>query len=119
VAVQIDLAIGPVNGVVGVNIANSRTVGGQNDDTASYAVQYIIAPSEPVVFTPACTASINGILADITNIAKTESTTTRDADINAQTDNLNNTLLNTSCYTPGTPTGGQVLVTVNQRKVSD
>jgi hypothetical protein len=115
VAVQIDLAAGPVVSVSGVNEAVSRTGDGSNDDTGAYAYQFIIAPSEQVVFTPTCTTTINGILADVTAIAKNESAMQRSVDIAGKFDLLNSTLLNVGCYQAGTPLGPEFNVTVNQR----
>jgi hypothetical protein len=120
VAVQIDLAQGPVNAITGINKAvadERRTV---NADTCAAAYQFIIAPGEQVSFSSDGSAAINSIKARVAAVARSdESCDSIQSNIVSQMDQLYNVLTDPNSYVGAQPNvaarGASVGVSVTQR----
>ena len=119
IAVQVDLAAGPVVSIRALNKAVAQTVAGINDDTCASAYQFVIAPNELVVFSPAGKAAIASIEATVAAIAHSASDC---AAITANVDSSMNTLaavlLNPASYAAGNP-GVHPFPTLNVNRYQD
>ena len=106
VAVQIDLAVGPVTAIRAGNVAIAQSRGVVNSDTCASAYQFIVAPDEMVVFTPTAKAQIATVAAAVTAEARsTADCATITATVDSSMNTLAGVLTNPASYAPGTPTG--------------
>jgi hypothetical protein len=120
VAVQIDLASGPVVSIRALNKAVATTSHAINADTCAAAYQFIIAPSELVVFSTAGKAAIAAVKAAVTaEVASADSCAVITATVATQMDALQSVLLDPTSYVPGTPGRQGVLPHLNLNRSQD
>jgi hypothetical protein len=119
IAVQVDLAAGPVVDIRAQNKAIAQTVRSVNADTCASAYQFVVAPDELVVFTPTAKATLATIAAEInTEAHSTDTCAVISATVDGLADNIAAVLLAPGSYAPGSP-GGHLFPSINVNRYQD
>ena len=109
IAVQVDLAAGPVVNIRASNKAIAQTRRGINDDTCASAYQFIVAPNEMVVFSPSGKAGIAAIESLVSAESRSgDSCAVITEKVDAAMGTMANLLLDSSSYIPGNPGSGGI-----------
>lgn len=119
IAVQVDLASGPVVSIRAVNKAIATTIAGVGDDTCASAYQFIVAPDEMVVFSAQGKAAIAAVEAAVAAEARSgASCAAITAQVGADMNTLGATLFDPASYAPGNP-GVHLLPHLNVNRYQD
>lgn len=114
VAVQVDLAAGPVIAIHAGNAAIAQTVRAVGADTCASAYQFVIAPNTQVVFSSSGKAGIAAVSATVAAEARSgDSCAVITASTDAAMVTLAGVLVDPASYTAGNPPVGGILPHVN------
>jgi hypothetical protein len=114
IAVQVDLAAGPILGLHAGNAAIAQTYNAVGADTCASAYQFVIAPNTQVVFSAAGKAGIAAVEAGVAAEARSgDSCDVITANTDAAMGTLAGVLTDPASYTAGNPPAGGILPHVN------